>query len=522
MSLYSTANKVIYSGNGATTVWPFAFPVLDAAHLSVIRTDGAGVETVLASSLYAVGGIGDPAGGSVTYPLAGAALASGNKLTLLRSVPYVQGTVLSNQGGYYPEVVESSLDRIYMALQQHEEKLDRSLVGAASDADATLVLPAAAARAGKVPAFDGDGNLVVSNLTLEQIEEQTAADDAIAAAASAASAASQAATATGAAATASSAASSAASDAAAAAASAAAAAGQAGAPQGRLTLSSGVPVMTSSVSAAGTVYFTPYNGNRVPLWNGSSFQSVAFTELANVLADSSTGKAGPAAAGANQNIDLFVWNDGGTVRLTRGPAWASDAARGTGTGSTELDRTQGWLVNKHSIDHGPPAGYGTYVGTIRTNGTGQIDLHFGGANTPAMISVWNAQNRARICGAVYISGSWAYTTGAWRMTNNSTANRFSAVCGIQESGLSIVQRSQASTSGSPTGVFAGIGKNSTTTPSGSWGDTIIIAIGGSGGTNSGGALSHEMPVGFNYWQGLEYGAPSVTFWGAAIIYDGSF
>ena len=414
-----------------------------------------------------------------------------------------------------------------MALQQHEEKLDRSLVGAASDGDATLVLPAATARAGKMPAFDEDGNLVVSNLTLEQIEEQTAADDAIAAAASATTAAAQATVATSAAGTASSAASSAASNAAAAAASAAAAAASAAsappsAPQERLTLISGVPVMTSPVSAAGTIYFTPYNGNRMPLWNGSSFQGTTFVELSNVLAQSATGKAGPATAGNNQNLDLFVWNDGGTVRLTRGPAWASDTARGAGAGTSELDRVQGWLVNKYTIDHGPGASCGTYVGTIRTNGSGQVDFHIGGVGAAALFSVWNIFNRSRFSGAVNDSGNWAYTTGAWRTTNSSTTNRFSAVCGGQDAGLTLAVHSQASTSGSPTAVYAGIGKNSTTTPSGSWNGPITIAIGSSGSTNSGSALSHEMPFGFNYWQSLEYGGSGVTFWGAAITYDWSY
>ncbi|HYC65290.1 MAG TPA: tail fiber protein, partial [Reyranellaceae bacterium] len=189
MSLFSTANKVIYSGNGATTVWPFSFPVLDAAHLSVIRTDNDGVETELASALYTTAGIGNPAGGSITYPLSGAPLPAGQKLTLLRSVPYVQDTVLSNQGGYYPEVVEDALDRLYMALQQHDERLRRGVVTAVSDPDAELALPTVAARAGKVPAFDEDGNLVVSTMDLEQIEGQPALATAAAAAAAASAAA---------------------------------------------------------------------------------------------------------------------------------------------------------------------------------------------------------------------------------------------------------------------------------------------------------------------------------------------
>ena len=75
MSLSSTANKAVYNGNGATTVWPFAFPVHDAAHLAVILTDDEGGETTLAPSLYSVSGIGAVAGGSVTYPLSGAPIA---------------------------------------------------------------------------------------------------------------------------------------------------------------------------------------------------------------------------------------------------------------------------------------------------------------------------------------------------------------------------------------------------------------------------------------------------------------
>src|SRR4051812_38335236 len=106
MSLSSTINKKIYAGNGATTEWSFSFPVLEAGHLAVIFTDGAGLETVLSPSLYSASGIGSPSGGSVTYPLLGSPIALGTKLTLLRTVPYTQTTVLSNQGGYYPEVVE--------------------------------------------------------------------------------------------------------------------------------------------------------------------------------------------------------------------------------------------------------------------------------------------------------------------------------------------------------------------------------------------------------------------------------
>lgn len=134
VSLSSTINKVIYSGNGVTTIWPFSFPVFEADHLSVILTDAQGHETQQSSGAYRIAGVGDPNGGSVTYPLNGDPLPPAAKLTILRTVPYTQSTVLANQGGYYPEVVERRFDEIYMALQQLDERVGRASLHALSDA----------------------------------------------------------------------------------------------------------------------------------------------------------------------------------------------------------------------------------------------------------------------------------------------------------------------------------------------------------------------------------------------------
>lgn len=133
MALTNTDRKVIHTGNGSATVFPYGFPILDTAHLSVIYTDAAGAETTLSPSLYTVTGIGALAGGSVTYPKSGSAISSGTKLTIVRTVTYTQTTVLSNQGGYYPEVVERRFDEVYMALQQMAEVLSRTVVGSISD-----------------------------------------------------------------------------------------------------------------------------------------------------------------------------------------------------------------------------------------------------------------------------------------------------------------------------------------------------------------------------------------------------
>ena len=133
MALSTTTRKVIFNGNGSATVFPYTFPIPAASCLSVIYTDDADVETTLSPSEYTVTGIGSASGGNVTYTRSGSAIASGTKLTIVRTVPYTQLTVLSNQGGYYPEIVEGWFDLVYMALQQLAEIVERYTVSSISD-----------------------------------------------------------------------------------------------------------------------------------------------------------------------------------------------------------------------------------------------------------------------------------------------------------------------------------------------------------------------------------------------------
>lgn len=133
MALTTTVNKVIYSGNASSTVFSFTFPIPDATYLSVIYTDAAGVETTLSPSLYSVTGIGTTTGGTVTYPLTGSPIAVSTKLTLVRTVPYTQPTVFSNQGGYFPEIVEGAFDRVAMEIQQLAEIVSRYTVSSISN-----------------------------------------------------------------------------------------------------------------------------------------------------------------------------------------------------------------------------------------------------------------------------------------------------------------------------------------------------------------------------------------------------
>lgn len=203
---------------------------------------------------------------------------------------------------------------------------------------------------------------------------------------------------------------------------------------GRLTLSSGTPVMTGDVSNSTSIYYTPYIHDKVSLYDGANWTMTTFAELTNTTTDNTKN---PAAVGANSNYDLFVWDDSGTIRLGRGPAWSSATARGTGAGTTELERVNGIWMNKISITNGPSAQRGTYVGTVRSDGSSTIDWELGGSaagGDPGFLYVWNMYNRVDVSAIVNDNtNSWTYAgNGTYQATNNSTSNRVSMVFGMNE------------------------------------------------------------------------------------------
>ena len=130
--LTTAQSYVTYQGNGATTSFPFGFMVQAANQLVVSITNNnvsPPVTTILSSSQYSVNATfgngnefsgGSGPGGTVTYPVSGNPLPAGWSITIQRIVAAIQGTSLSNQGAFYPEVVEGALDYLTMLVQQIE------------------------------------------------------------------------------------------------------------------------------------------------------------------------------------------------------------------------------------------------------------------------------------------------------------------------------------------------------------------------------------------------------------------
>jgi hypothetical protein len=149
-----------FIGNGTASAFPFTFKVFAATDLDVIKlTVSTGTEsTLVLTTDYTVSLNGDQnsnPGGTVT--LTAGALASGFTLTITSDIANLQPTDLTNQGGFYPEVITDSLDRATIQIQQIADIGDRTLKIPISDGTLNMELPTKTERANTFLSFDANG-----------------------------------------------------------------------------------------------------------------------------------------------------------------------------------------------------------------------------------------------------------------------------------------------------------------------------------------------------------------------------
>jgi hypothetical protein len=148
-----------FTGNGITTLFPFAFKVFEPTDLLVVTVDNStGVETTLVYGTdYSVSLNLDQnsnAGGNITLTTA---LATGYNMVITTDIEILQPVDLTNQGGFYPSVINTALDRLTILSQQLSEAVNRSLVYPVSDPVTGSTLPAISQRAGVVLTFNEAG-----------------------------------------------------------------------------------------------------------------------------------------------------------------------------------------------------------------------------------------------------------------------------------------------------------------------------------------------------------------------------
>jgi len=167
MTISSTLRKAgPYIGSGAASTFPFSFKVFTKNDLKVVRLQVAtSTETVLAldtnyTAILNADQNSNP-GGSIT--LVGGNLAAGYNLVITSNVLSLQETDLTNQGGFYPEVINDALDKSIIQIQQLQDAVNRSIkLSTTNVIGDTEFTENAADRASKVLGFDSAGELTVA------------------------------------------------------------------------------------------------------------------------------------------------------------------------------------------------------------------------------------------------------------------------------------------------------------------------------------------------------------------------
>jgi hypothetical protein len=198
-----------------------------------------------------------------------------------------------------------------------------------------------------------------------------------------------------------------------------------------------------------------------------------------------------------------------------------DTFRGTGSGTTELDLTTalGMPTNKYSITNGPAANRGTFLGTIRTNASAQIDWLLpttpAAGGNPAVLGVWNMYNRRMVAAtALESDNSWTTSSTTWERFNSSLGNSISFVRGLEEDALSAMGFGFCTQSNVQYGAVA-VGLNATNSQ---WSGRNLHHPAVTGASVSNGIYTSAKgyaPIGYSYLQLLQLmaGAGSVTFYG---------
>ena len=480
---FSTANnKATYTGNGVTVAFSFPYLFKDNDHLKVY------LDGVLSGSGYSITGAGNPAGGTVTFSTAP---ANGVSVVLLRQVPYVQETDIVDFDGNPAQVTEDQFDLCVMMASQLNEIGARTitvpvdvtitsnevsgtidsttrLMALSTSGPSTIELADISTEldtvitgvvSGQVLTWNGTNwvnatssfTSATANINMNSIykivnmanpsNSQDAATKAYVD-------------------------------------------GIVDSPKGRLTLTTATPITTVDVTAATTLYYTPYQGNTIALYTGSVWAVSTLSEISIAV-----------PATTNQMYDVFVYSNSGTLTLEL-TAWTNDTTR-----ATALTLQNGVLVKSGATTR-------RYVGSIRTTSvSGQLE------DSKKYRGVWNYYNRVgKALRANDATASWTYATATWRAANSNTTlgtARVGLVVGVSEDSVDATYQCAAVSGGGAEGMM-GIGINSTTTDS-----STSSGVSGQANVSSSQADYDDfLAIGFNYIQALEYATgATMTFYG---------
>ena len=153
-----------YIASDSQTVFAYTLKVLSASDLKVLKD---GVELTVNND-YNVSNVGNENGGNVILTVGA---SSGSKLSILLAMPITRTTEYQNAGDFLASDVNADFDKAYLAMNQLETDIDRSIGLQDVEPSANLKLPLEADRANKTLGFDASGDVIVTtggNETLAQ------------------------------------------------------------------------------------------------------------------------------------------------------------------------------------------------------------------------------------------------------------------------------------------------------------------------------------------------------------------
>lgn len=337
-------------------------------------------------------------------------------------------------------------------------------------------------------------------------------------------------------------------------------------PGGRLTLTTGVPITTSDVTGASTIYYTPCESDVIPLWDGNDWVPTQFTERSLALSGLTASRpydvfgtlsggaltlsalgwasstvtitiaspgvvswtahglqngdrvqlqtTGALPTGLVVNTDYFVVNratDTFQLSATSGGSAINTTGSQSGTHTAVSQTTRATALAWHHgrrVKSGTPADL--YLGTFRTTGTNTTEDSEGGVTTQVggKRFLFNAYNQVRRAIAVLeLANFWSYTTNAWRGANNATgtANAVEFVAGLESVFVDaeVTGSLYMNANGGSSQAAMALGLNTRAAPSGPSGIARLDTV--AGHMMLVGKVSRYAPIGYNQLNWIENG-----------------
>jgi hypothetical protein len=141
MTVSNVTNKMVYTGNSSTLIFPYTFKIYEDTDLEVktiIIASGVSTDLVLNTD-YTVSGVGNPSGGNVTLLIA--APPNTVNIVIRRVLPLTQELDYIEADQFPAETHEEGLDRGIMIDQQMQDDISRCIQLAENITGVSVILP---------------------------------------------------------------------------------------------------------------------------------------------------------------------------------------------------------------------------------------------------------------------------------------------------------------------------------------------------------------------------------------------